>query len=625
MKYLLHLLLSAMIICLAIQQAQAQSALPMARNIKKAYINGTRSMDGTPGKNYWQNSADYKIHVTFSPETRLLSGTEEITYSNNSRDTLHEIWFKLYPNMYKEGSQRDQDIKPSDVSQGVEIESLAINGIPQDAGTARIHGTNMVISINPLAPGQKIRFAISFSYVLNKTSHIRTGEVDKGSYFIAYFYPCIAVYDDVHGWNKIPYTGLQEFYNDFDNFDVKITVPDNYVVWATGTLQNSDSVLAPKYVQRIKQAETNDGITTIIDSTDLAKGHITAQKPANTWHFKANHVTEFVFATSNHYVWKSSSLVVDPKTGRRTRVDAAFNPKHKDYYNVIDYARKTVKAMSYTFPKWPYPYPHETIFDGLDQMEYPMMVNDNPLNDKAQEIELTDHEIFHTMFPFYMGTNETRYAWMDEGWATMGEWVISPIIDSTVVDGYGMASYDMDAGDENDLPIMTQSTQENGADYFLNSYPKPALGYLYVRDMLGDKLFTRALHHYIREWHGKHPIPYDFFYSMNKGSGKNLDWFWKRWFFDKGSPDLAISKVHKRGNRYTVTIESKGTKPVPVDLTITYGDQSVQKIHRSIACWEKGNKTTAVSFKSGKKVQSIILGGTYDADTNLSNNAYYMK
>ncbi|HKI44295.1 MAG TPA: M1 family metallopeptidase [Balneolales bacterium] len=625
MKYRLHLLFSALIICLAIQQTHAQSALPMARNIQKTYVNGTRSMNGTPGKNYWQNSADYKIHVTFSPETRLLSGTEEITYSNNSPDTLHEIWFKLYPNMYKKGSQRDQDIKPSDVSQGVEIESLAINGVPHDAGTARIHGTNMVIGINPLAPGKKIRFAISFSYVLNKTSHIRTGEVDKGSYFIAYFYPCIAVYDDVHGWNKIPYTGLQEFYNDFDNFDVKITVPDHYVVWATGTLQNSDSVLASKYVQRINQAEASNGITTIIDSTDLANGHITTQNPANTWHFRANDVTEFVFATSNHYVWESSSLVVDPKTGRRTRVDAAFNPKHKDYYKVIDYARKTVKAMSYTFPKWPYPYPHETIFDGLDQMEYPMMVNDNPLNDKAQEIELTDHEIFHTMFPFYMGTNETRYAWMDEGWATMGEWVISPIIDSTVVDGYGMNPYDMDAGNENDLPIMTQSTQENGADYFLNSYPKPALGYFYVRDMLGDKLFTKALHHYIRVWHGKHPIPYDFFYSMNKGSGKNLNWFWKRWFFDKGYPDLAISKVHKRGNKYSVTIDSKGTKPVPVDLTITYADQSVQKIHRSIACWEKGNKTTTVSFKSGKKVQSIILGGTYDADSNPSNNTYYMK
>ncbi len=132
-------------------------------------------------------------------------------------------------------------------------------------------GTNMIVNIKPLAPGKKMHFNISFSYVLNKTSHIRTGEVEKGSYFIAYFFPRIAVYDDVHGWNRIPYTGTQEFYNDFCNFDTRITVPKDYVVWATGTLQNSDSVLASKYIQRIKEAETNDGITTVIDSTDLQR------------------------------------------------------------------------------------------------------------------------------------------------------------------------------------------------------------------------------------------------------------------------------------------------------------------------------------------------------------------
>lgn len=603
----------------------AQSSLPMARNIQKAYENGTRSMDGTPGKNYWQNSADYKINVTFSPETRFLSGSEKITYNNASPDTLRQIWFKLYPNLYKEGSQRNQNIKPEDLSEGVQIGSLSIDGITQDAGEARVRGTNMIVNIKPLAPGKKMRFNISFSYVLNKTSHIRTGEVEKGSYFIAYFFPRIAVYDDVHGWNRIPYTGTQEFYNDFCNFDTRITVPKDYVVWATGTLQNGDSVLASKYIQRIKEAETNDGITTVIDSTDLAKGNITAQNPTNTWHFKASDVTDFVFATSDDYMWKSSSLVVDPKTGRRTRVDAAFNPKHKDYFDVINYARKTVEAMSYTFPKWPYPYPHETIFDGLDQMEYPMMVNDNPLENSADAIELTDHEIFHTMFPFYMGTNETRYAWMDEGWATIGEWIISPIIDSTIVDEYGMRPYDFGAGNEEDLPIITSSTQENGTDYYLNSYPKPALGYLYVKDLLGDKLFTKALHHYIEEWHGKHPIPYDFFYSINKGSGKNLNWFWNNWFFEKGYPDLAISKVRKRGSKYTVTVESKGNKIVPVDLTITYTDKDTQKIHRDISCWEKGNKMVSITFKSNKKVQNITLGGTYDADSDQSNNVYIMN
>ena len=231
-------------------------------------------------------------------------------------------------------------------------------------------------------------------------------------------------------------------------------------------------------------------------------------------------MTDFVFAIANHYIWKASSLVVDPATGRRTRVDAVFNPSHADYYEVVDFARKTVQAMSYRFPKWPYPYPHETVFDGLDQMEYPMMVNDNPLSDRASAINLTDHEIFHTMFPFYMGVNETKYAFMDEGWATIGEWVISPLIDPTVTDKDGVDDYSRLSGREDDLPIITLSTQEMDNAYYLNSYPKPGLGYLYAKDLLGDSLFLKGLHHYIETWHGKHPIPSDFFAAMNAGTGQ---------------------------------------------------------------------------------------------------------
>src|SRR6185503_1880506 len=154
-----------------------------------------------------------------------------------------------------------------------------------------------------------------------------------------------------------------------------------------------------------------------------------------------------------------------------------FNPKHKDYYEVIDFAEKTVWAMSYVFPKWPYPYPHITVVDGLDQMEYPMMVNDNPLESRAETIELVDHEIFHTIFPFYMGINETKYGWMDEGWATIGEWLISSIIDSSPTDDYGVKGYEKAAGSESDAPISTLTTQLNGLSFFINSYPKPGLGY----------------------------------------------------------------------------------------------------------------------------------------------------
>jgi aminopeptidase N len=255
-------------------------------------------------------------------------------------------------------------------------------------------------------------------------------------------------------------------------------------------------------------------------------------------------------------------------------------------------------------------------------MEYPMMVNDNPLEDKADEIELTDHEIFHTMFPFYMGVNETKYAWMDEGWATIGEWLLSPAIDSTIgPDYYGMAPYNNNAGNDDDMPITALSNQVSGITYFLNSYPKPGMGYLYVKDMLGDDLFTKALHHYIEQWHGKHPMPLDFFNCMNSGSGINLNWFWKKWFYDDGMPDLAISSVKRSGKKTTVNIQMKGSKPVPVHLTVFYTDGTSRSLHQSIAVWEKSS-STSLNFTSDKTIEKIVLGDVHDADADAANNVW---
>jgi hypothetical protein len=601
----------------------AQQSLPVPRNIKTAYDKGTRSADGKPGKNYWQNTADYDLKINFDPITRLLNGSEEITYTNNSPDTLRPIFFKLYPNLYKKGSVRSMAIKSDDLTDGVKILSVSINDKKIDSNRIGIDGTNMIVAGTPILPKQSMHFNISWSYILNKTSHIRTGEIDPGADFVAYFFPRLAVYDDIDGWNTYQYNGNQEFYNDFCHFKAAITVPNNQVVWATGNLLNGNEVLSQPVYQRLQQAEKNDAIVTIVDSTEMqnATNHNNA---TNTWQFEANDVTDFVFACSDHYMWHSTSLVVDKSTGRRTRVDAVFNPKHKDYFDVIHDARKTVEAMSFDFPKWPYPYPHETVFDGLDQMEYPMMVNDNPLSDHAESVELTDHEIFHTMFPFYMGINETKYAWMDEGWATIGEWLISPIIDSTLVDKYGVAAVEKTAGNETDLPIITLST-ETAKAYFTNSYPKPAMGYLFVKDMLGDVVFYKGLHYYIQQWHSRHPMPLDFFNCMNTGSGKNLNWFWKKWFYDDGIPDLGILKVVETGNQKQIIIESVGSKPVPLDLVVTFEDGSIKNIHQSIAVWEKGNRTTTIKFTGTKKIKRVEMGGVHVPDSDKKNNAWEAK
>jgi Peptidase family M1 domain len=607
----------------------AQAPLPVPLNIRQAFEKGTRTAAGEPGPHYWQNKADYSIKVHFDPTTRLVSGSETIVYSNNSPDTLRQLLFKLYPNLYKKGAQRMMTIQPEDVTDGVAVTNLMIDDQAPDKSTGirsrSVGGTDMNVRIPALIPGQRVHVSLDFAYTLNKTSHIRTGEVDSGAYFIAYFFPRIAVYDDIDGWNRNPYLGTQEFYNDFCHFSAAITVPGDYLVWGTGDLVNRQEVLTDKYNQRINEANTGDATVTIIDTIDLARRDITQHADSLTWKFEADSVTDFVFAVSNHYIWKASSLVVDPGTGRRTRVDAVFNPMHKDFYEVIDFARQTVQDMSYQIPAWPYPYPHETVFDGLDQMEYPMMVNDNPLDNRAESIELTDHEIFHTMFPFYMGVNETKYAWMDEGWATIGEWLISPMIDTSLVDGYGVDPYAKGAGKENDLPIITPSTQEEGNDYYLNSYPKPAMGYLYAKDLLGDSLFLRGLHRYIRDWHGKHPAPLDFFGSMNAGSGHNLNWFWQRWFYDGGYPDLAVTGLQHKNGSTAVIVANKGGKPLPIDLSIEFTDGTTRKIHRSVGVWQEGNKTAIIAVPSGKSIRKVTLGSTYTPDSHPGDNIWPVK
>lgn len=603
----------------------AQVTLPMPVNLQETYTKGTRTPGGAPGKNYWQNRADYTLNIRFNPTSRLLDGKVSVEYFNNSPDTLKQILFKLYPNLYKKGDMRNMAVLPADIGDGVTINRITADQIEVAGKNLNMDGTNMTATISPLAPGQHIHFDIEYSYTLNKTSHIRTGQVDSGAFFVAYFFPRIAVYDDIDGWNEHQYLGTQEFYNDFCHFNLAVTVPGNYEVWATGNLKNANEVYLPKIARRVEEAGLNDGVTNVITANDLKTGAITQHADSNTWNFEADSVTDVAFAISNHYLWQASSLMVDPKTSRRTRVDAVFNADHKDYFEVVNYARKTVEAISYQFPHWPYPYPHETVFDGLDQMEYPMMVNDAPYEKAEDDIELTDHEIFHTMFPFYMGINETKYAWMDEGWATIGEWVISHLIDNRINDYYAINTYERTAGTEDDLPIMTLSTHLNNVSYSTNSYPKPALAYLYIRDMLGEVPFNRALHYYIAEWHGKHPMPYDFFNCMNTATGMNLNWFWKSWFFEDGVPDQAITKFTTQKSQHTVVITKVGVKPTPIDLTIYYKNGTTEQLHKSIACWQTGNKTFTITFVSKKPIDKLELGNGYDPDVNKKDNEWIVK
>jgi len=610
-----------LLISASINAQQPELYIPV--NIQNAFTNQTRSADGNPGKNYWQNFANYNIDIELNPYTGLLKGKEEIEYFNNSPDTLKELYIHLFMNIYKKGNPREYVVKPSDENEGVIIESLSVKGKKvEESKMEYIHNDFILHLDEPLLSKEKTHLSISWNYKINKESHFRTGQVDSTSWFVAYFFPRIAVYDDIDGWNNFKYSGSAEFYNDFGDFDVSITVPQNYVVWATGMLQNPEEVLTEKYSNRLKTALQSDNIVNIVDSTDIKTNQITQPNQKNTWQFKADYINDFAFAVSDHYLWDASSLIVDKQSNRRVLIDAAYNENSMDFYKVAKIARQSIDYMSNEIPGVPFPYPNLTVFNGLDEMEYPMMVNDFSTDDSLYLVKLTSHEIFHSYFPFFMGTNETKYAWMDEGFASYGDYlIVSELISPEVANYYYLELYRSNVGDETDVPIITNSKHLTRPMYHFNAYAKSA-SFLYIlHDLLGDDLFKSCLQEFMIRWNGKHPIPYDFFNTLNDVSGHNLNWLIKPWFFEFGYVDLGI----KDASNNSCTIEKIGLYPAPIHLEIVFDDGSKKVIKKNAEVWKDGKQEINIHLHFTKNIKIIEVLNRLVPDADPSNNIYIIK
>jgi Peptidase family M1 domain len=610
-------------------KTSAQEKLFIPRDIQKAYNNGTRSVDGKPGPNYWQNSSDYKITASVDPKTEILSGNETITYHNNSPDTLKVIVIRLYQNLNKCGAERDFPMLNDLITDGVTIEKLAVDNKELDVDTSRFvnsRGTNLFIRMVPaVLPKTSVKLQFAWHFKIPGENNPRMGAYDSTSYLIGYWYPQVSVFDDIDGWDTYDYTGIQEFYNDFCNYDVNITVPNKFGVWATGILQNPDDVLQTDYLEKYKKAHSSDEIIHIVTVDDIKKGNIFSNKSLeNTWHYKAENVTDFTFGTSDHYLWDAVGLTVDKKISRRTYIAAVYKKESKDFYGVDDIARKSIEYYSYTLPGIPFPYPSLTVFNGGGGMEFPMMVNDGSFKDVAATVHVTSHEISHEYFPFYMGIDETKYAFMDEGMATF----IPYELQAELASGYhpeetDALRYSKFAGTEMDMPMMIPSTLLKGSSYRQASYIRPGLVYYILRNYVLDKeTFDKVFREYIKRWHGKHPIPYDFFNTFNVLSNKNLDWFWKPWFFDRGFPDLAIKSAINKGNKIEVTISRIGEFPLPVYLKIFLKNGKAVSIYKNADIWSKGQKELKLSKKLESPAEKVELGNSHIPDVNRENNAY---
>ncbi len=596
-------------------------------NIRNAYLKNTRSMDGRPGTAYWQNRADYRIDVKFNPVQALVEGKEAITYYNNSPDTLRRMFLNLFPDYYKKGNARDFNIRFVDETEGVSIDSLFMkNGdslvIIPDSMTERGHSGMFIRLPFPIEPGTKTDLRIAWHYFVNRGSHSRTGAVDSSSFFIAYFFPRLAVYDDISGWNTFDYTGGTEFYNDFGDFEVNIEVPPHYVLWATGELQNPEEVLQEKYVTRLHKAAVSDTVIHIIDSTEFMDRDITRRNASNTWRYRARNVSDFAFAVSDHYLWDAVSLVVDGESGRRVVVSAAYNSTSADFRHTVEIGLKGLRFMSDELPGVPFPYPNITVFNGLDEMEYPMMVNLVSYDNFHSTIRVTLHEIFHSYFPFYTGCNETLYAWMDEGLTTFATYVMAESLYTTehaVLSFYD--EYQGHFGDVTDVPIFVASDYLKRPVYYYTSYTKPAVFFLILRDVLGPEIFTRGLREFVNRWEGKHPQPYDLFFSLEDVCKKDLNWLIVPWVFEYGYVDLALGQVTENTGQYEITVENRGIYPAPVDLKIHYRDGKTREIHYTAEIWKTGELDYTLKISAESGIRSISLLNSTLLDADLSNNS----
>jgi hypothetical protein len=584
------------------------------RAVQRAYEKQTRSADGRPGPAYWQNHGRYTIDVTVAPAERAVRGSERIVYVNESPDTLRTLNFKLLLNIHKPGAPRQGPASEDYLTSGVHVDTFTVNGAPVRWGDDAAVFTNHAVRLAaPLLPHDSVHVGVTWHYELSRESG-REGMLDSTTAYLAYFYPRVAVYDDYNGWDTMPFTDSQEFYSDFNDYDVTVRVPANFVVWGTGTLANAAEVLQPAPLGRLQASMTSDTTIHVATRADHAARRVTAQQPVNAWRFTARGVPDVTFNVSDHYVWDAGSVVVDSASRRRAGVQAAYVDTAPDFPHMVQFGRHALAWLSSNWPGVPYPYEKTTVVQGFADMEYPMMVNDSSTPDTTFSRFVAEHEIAHSWFPFYMGINETRYGFMDEGWATTFEYLINtadtgPERATRFFQQFRVDQWAHDPSPVQDLPIVTPGDVLSGSGLGNNEYGKAALGYLAAKDLLGDAAFRVGLHAFMDRWHGKHPIPWDFFATMNDATKRDLNWFWRAWYFSNDYIDLAVTGARKTTGGYAVTLRNVGGMPAPVDLVVEYTDGTTSRVHQTPAIWSGGSATTVLTVKTDKAVRSIALDG----------------
>ena len=553
--------------------------IPMTNMIRRAHAAGTRDSTGAPGRNYWQTGAEYTINARFDAATATVSGRESIVIRNNSDSVMRNIVLRLDQNIFSANAVRAEAV--SEITTGMSVTRMTFNGQAVDLNpppqrfqpgspppvqlVARgLDQTLARVSLpTPIAAHSTATFEAEWSFKVPRSDNgrgMRMGSWGDSLYQVAQWYPRVAVYDDLRGWDTDPYLGPSEFYNNFGRFDVTLDMPAGWLVGATGVLQNASEVLTPTARERLLHALDSDTTRNVVSAAERGPGQSTMAGDRLRWHFVADSVADFAWATSDRFVYEVSRATIPG--GGVVPINIFYEPGNTRQY--VQAGPRVRHALEFYSRLWmPYAFPQLTIVDGPEGgMEYPSFI--------MSGLGAADHETGHQWWPMMIGVNETWYGFMDEGFNQYMN-ILSDADRRHVpanLDGVGQ-QYGRISGDEHEAPLMWDANY-GGPMYGFQAYGKAPMMLSMLGGIVGDTAVQRAMSEYSHVWRFKHPSPWDYAFFMRNALHQDLDWFWYYWLFTTDAVDGSIANVTTSGARTTVTVRQDGQMPSPVVLKVKF-------------------------------------------------------
>ena len=602
--------------------------------------NDFRSASGEPGPRYWQNKADYKINATLDTATHKVSGDVEISYTNNSPDNLKFLWLQLDQNIYKNDSRAsyttteaggrwaNAKFTDGDIIKSISAEYNGKSFNPK----YNITDTRMQVWLQDLlkASGGKIKLSMKFEFTIPEYGTDRMGRLKKKDgwiYEVAQWFPRLCVYDDIQGWNTLPYLGAGEFYLEYGDIDYTITAPSDLIVVGSGELQNPQECLTAEQQKRWNEAKNSDKTVTIRSDKEVNDKNSRPNKPNCTWKFKITNTRDAAWAASKAFVWDAAKInLPSGKKSMAVSVYPVESIKKNGWQRSTEMTKATIEHYSKMW--FEFPYPSATNVAGIvGGMEYPGIVFCGANSAGAGLWGVEDHEFGHTWFPMIVGSNERKYAWMDEGFNTFINGISSEAFNNGEFKDQGFFGADM-AGyvfsDKMDglynIPEVIQ--QENLG---VAAYLKPSMMLDALRNVvLGKNRFDEAFREYIRRWAFKHPTPWDFFHTIENAAGEDLSWFWRGWVLNTWKLDQGVKDMKYIKNDPTkgvdITIENLDKMVMPVIVLVKEENGNEHKLTLPVEVWQRGPNWT-FSVPTTSKIKEIVLDpDKLLPDINRENN-----